>query len=95
LPIDRMIKKAYDLMQKRRVEPLGEGLYNVVGDHGTYTVAQRINGTVNCSCPGFVRRRRCSHSLAVLMLSRPSLLTTVEKEIRKAAERRESEPVQR
>ena len=95
LPIDRMFEKAYDLVQKRRVEQIDRGLYNVVGDHGTYTVAQRIDGTVNCSCPGFVRRRRCSHSLAVLMLNQPSLLRSIEREISKAADRGGLESAQR
>ncbi|MCS7120029.1 MAG: hypothetical protein RMJ07_06625 [Nitrososphaerota archaeon] len=81
MPIDRMIVKAYELIRKRRVEPIGDMLYNVVGDHGTYTVAQKIDGTVNCNCPGFARKKRCSHSLAVVMLNQPSLLKVVEKEI--------------
>lgn len=95
LPIDRMIEKAYDLMQKRRVEQIGQGVYNVVGEHGTYTVAQKIDGTVNCNCPGFVRRRRCSHSLAVLMLTQPSLMRTIEREIEKASDRSALESTKR
>ncbi len=90
LPIDRMFEKAYELIQKRRIEPIGDELYNIIGEHGTYTVARRINGTVNCSCPGFARRRRCSHSLAVLMLNQPSLLKTVQKEIERTASRAET-----
>ena len=89
------MEKAYDLMQKRRVEQIGHGVYNVVGDHGTYTVAQKIDGTVNCNCPGFIRRRRCSHSLAVLMLNRPSLLRSIEREIDRASDRSQSGPRQR
>jgi hypothetical protein len=84
-----MIEKAYDLVQKRKAEHIGEGVYNVVGEHGTYTVAQKIDGTVNCNCPGFVRRGRCSHSLAVLMLTQPALLRSVEKEVAKALGRTE------
>jgi len=90
LPIDRMFEKAYELIQKRRIEPIGDELYNIIGEHGTYTVARRIDGTVNCSCPGFARRRRCSHSLAVLMLNQPSLLKTVQKEIERTASRAET-----
>jgi hypothetical protein len=90
-----MFEKAYGLLQKKRVEQIDQGLYNVVGDHGTYTVAQRIDGTVNCSCLGFVRRRRCSHSLAVLMLNQPSLLRSIEREIGKAADRGGLESAQR
>jgi len=81
LPIDKMIEKAYELIQKKRVEPIGDMLYNVIGDHGTYTVGQKNDGTVSCNCPGFARKRRCSHSLAVLMLTQPSLLRAVEKEV--------------
>ena len=85
-----MIEKAYDLIKKRKAEHIGDGVYNVVGAHGTYTVAQKIDGTVNCNCPGFVRRGRCSHALAVMMLNQPSLLKSVEREISKASERAES-----
>jgi len=88
LPIDKMIEKAYDLLRKRRVEYIGEGTYNVVGEHGTYTVIRRIDGAVNCNCPGFIRRGRCSHSLAVIMLNQPSLLKSIQKEIEKASSRR-------
>jgi hypothetical protein len=85
-----MIEKAYDLIQKGKAEHIGEGVYNVVGEHGTYTVAEKIDGTVNCNCPGFVGRGRCSHSLAVLMLTQPTLLRSVEKEISRASGRTES-----
>jgi hypothetical protein len=85
-----MIQKAYNLIEKRKVEGIGDELYNVVGDHGTYTVARKINGTVNCNCPGFLRRRRCSHSLAVMMLNQPSLLRSIRKEISKQSDRSES-----
>jgi len=87
LPIDRMFEKAYELIQKRRIEPIGDELFNIIGEHGTYTVARRIDGTVNCSCPGFAKRRRCSHSLAVLMLTQPSLLRTVQKEVERSTGR--------
>jgi len=82
-----MFEKAYELIQKRRIEPIGDELFNIIGEHGTYTVARRIDGTVNCSCPGFARRRRCSHSLAVLMLTQPSLLRTVQKEVERSTGR--------
>jgi hypothetical protein len=85
-----MIEKAYNLVKKGKAEHIGEDVYNVVGAHGTYTVAQKIDGTVNCNCPGFVRRGRCSHALAVMMLNQPSLLKSVEREISKASERAES-----
>ena len=76
-----MIEKAYELVQKRRVEEVSEGVYNVVGEHGTYLVARRINGTISCTCPGFIRRGRCSHSLAVLLIHKPDLLRSIKREI--------------
>jgi hypothetical protein len=85
-----MIEKAYDLIKKGKAEHIGDGVYNVVGEHGTYTVAQKIDGTVNCNCPGFVRRGRCSHALAVLMILQPALLRSVERELGKTAGRAES-----
>jgi len=89
LPVDKMNEKAYDLIQKGKAEHIGDGVYNVVGEHGTYTVAQKIDGVVNCNCPGFVRRGRCSHALAVLMLIQPALLRSIEKEINKSSDRTE------
>lgn len=70
MPLERMIKKARKLIQSGRIEYMGNELYNVIGDHGTYTVGRHIDGTVTCSCPGFARKRRCSHSLAVILLIR-------------------------
>ena len=78
-----MIEKAYDLMQKGRVECISEETYNIIGDHGTYTVAHKFNGIVNCNCLGFISRKRCSHSLAVLMLTQPSILKIIKDQIRK------------
>jgi len=72
MPIDKMIEKARKLLQRGRVEYLSYGLYNVIGDHGTYTVARKIDGTVTCNCPGFTRKKRCSHSLAVMLLTQRS-----------------------
>jgi len=68
MPIEEMMEKARKLVQRGRVEYIGDDLYNVVGDHGTYTVAKKIDGTVTCNCPGFARKKRCSHSLAVILL---------------------------
>jgi hypothetical protein len=67
LPVDRMIEKARRLIRSGRIEYTGDGLYNVIGDHGTYTLARKIDGTVSCSCPGFIKKKRCSHSLAVIL----------------------------
>lgn len=77
-----MVEKAYDIVLKRKVEYIGEGLYNVVGTHGTYTVAEKFDETINCNCPGFMRRKRCSHSLAVMMLKQPNLFRTIRKQIK-------------
>jgi uncharacterized Zn finger protein len=90
-----MITKAYDLIQKKKVERLSEGTYNVVGEHGTYTVGRKLDGTVSCTCPGFARRGRCSHALAVMMLNNPALLRSIEKEARKAMAHGESGHTQR
>jgi hypothetical protein len=72
LSLDKLVEKAKKLLKGRRVETLGGGVYNVVGDHGTYTVVQDYNGKVSCNCLGFLRKRKCSHSTAVLMLTRSS-----------------------
>lgn len=81
MPLDEMIKKARKLIQRSRVEYIGDGFYNVVGDHGTYTVARKIDGTVMCNCPGFNRKKRCSHSLAVILLSRRPKRQIMEEEL--------------
>jgi len=65
---DKLVEKAEYLLSSDKVEALGGGKYNVVGDHGTYLVVQNYDGTVSCNCLGFLRLKRCSHSLAVLVL---------------------------
>jgi len=85
-----MIKKAYELVKSRRVEQVSEGVYNVVGDHGTYTVARKIDGTISCTCPGFIRRGRCSHSLAVLLIQKPNLLKSIKGQINRTTGKRSS-----
>jgi len=72
LSLDKLVEKAKKLLKSRRVEPLGSGVYNVVGDHGTYAVVQDYTGKVSCNCPGFVKKGKCSHSTAVLILNRSS-----------------------
>ena len=64
---DKLVEKAEMLLKSGRVESLGEGKYNVVGDHGTYFVVQNHDGKLSCNCLGFLRRRKCSHSTAVLL----------------------------
>jgi hypothetical protein len=67
---DRLIEKARKLAESGRVEQLATGVYNVVGDHGTYTVAQDYTGKYSCNCPGFLQKGRCSHITAVLLLTK-------------------------
>jgi hypothetical protein len=70
MPVDRLIEKARKLAQSGRVEPLGSGVYNVIGDHGTYTVAQNHTGKLSCNCPGYMQKHTCSHITAVMLLTR-------------------------
>ena len=67
-----MIEKAQRLLKTGRVECVGRDLYNVIGDHGTYTVAQTPEGKITCNCPGFRGKGRCCHSVAVIMLTKLS-----------------------
>jgi hypothetical protein len=69
MPIDKLVEKAEKLLKSRRVEPLSQGTYNVIGDHGTYTVVQDYSGKVSCDCPGFIKNRKCSHATAVIILT--------------------------
>ncbi len=81
MPLSRMIEKAYELIRGGRIEEIGDGVYNVIGEHGTYIVVRNIDGSVTCNCPGFTSKRRCSHSLAVMMLNQPILLKSIKREI--------------
>jgi len=90
LSLDRMIEKAYDLIRGRRIEQIESGVYNVVGEHGTYTVVRNLDGSVTCNCLGFVRKKKCSHSLAVIMLNQPALLMGIRREIEKEKKLRET-----
>ena len=69
-PIDRLFEKAKRLVESRRVEFLGQGVYNVIGDHGTYTVVQDYTGKWSCTCPGFMNKAKCSHVTAVILLTK-------------------------
>ncbi len=64
---DLMYEKARKLVESGRVEFLGNEVYNVVGDHGTYTVAIDHTGKVSCNCQGFLTKHKCSHALAVML----------------------------
>lgn len=66
---DPLYDKARKLAESGRIEFLGNGVYNVVGDHGTYIVAETPTGKLSCNCPGFLQKGRCSHSLAVMLLA--------------------------
>ena len=68
MSVDRMVEKARKLLESGKVERLDDGLFNVVGDHGTYIVVQSYDGKISCNCPGFVSKGRCSHSVAVNLL---------------------------
>jgi hypothetical protein len=69
MPMDRMIEKAEKLLKRGSVEQMDFDRYNVVGDHGTYTVVRTIDGKVVCNCPGFRGKGRCSHATAVIILT--------------------------
>ncbi|KON31352.1 hypothetical protein AC478_03010 [miscellaneous Crenarchaeota group-1 archaeon SG8-32-3] len=70
MPVGRLFEKARRLVESGRVESLGGGVYNVVGDHGTYTVVQDYTGKLNCSCPGFLQKAMCSHVTAVMLMTK-------------------------
>ena len=64
-PTDRLVEKARKLAESGRVEFLGNGAYNVIGDHGTYNVVEDYTGKLSCSCPGYLQKGKCSHIAAV------------------------------
>jgi hypothetical protein len=70
MPINRLIEKARRLVESHRVESLGQGVYNVIGDHGTYTVVQDYTGKLSCSCPGYMKKGKCSHVTAIVILTK-------------------------
>ena len=65
MPIHKMLEKADRILKRGRIERLDGGRFNVIGDHGTYTLVQSIDGKVHCNCPGYIEKGVCSHSLAV------------------------------
>ena len=69
MPINKLVEKAKKLLESHRVEPLDYGIFNVVGDHGTYTVVQDYSGKVSCNCIGFLKYKKCSHATAVIILT--------------------------
>ena len=69
MSVDRLFEKARRLVESDRVEALGQGVYNIIGDHGTYTVVQDHTGKWSCTCPGFLQKAKCSHATAVIILT--------------------------
>jgi len=67
---DPLFDKARKLADTGRVEFLGNGVYNIIGDHGTYTVAEDYKGKLSCNCQGFLQKKQCSHAVAVMLLSK-------------------------
>ena len=67
---DPLFDKARKLADTGRVEFLGNGVYNVIGDHGTYTVAEDYKGKLSCNCQGYLQKKQCSHVVAVMLLSK-------------------------
>jgi hypothetical protein len=70
MPVNRLFEKAKKLVESHRVESLGQGVYNVIGYHGTYTVVQDYTGKLSCNCPGFLKKAKCSHATAVMILTK-------------------------
>lgn len=70
MPAERLLEKARKLAETGRVEALGNNVYNVVGDHGTYTVAEDYTGKFSCNCPGYLQKHKCSHVTAVMFLAK-------------------------
>jgi predicted nucleic acid-binding Zn finger protein len=70
MPINRLFEKAIRLVESHRVESLGQEVYNIIGDHETYTVVQDYTGKLSCSCPGFMTKAKCSHVTAVMILKK-------------------------
>lgn len=70
LPVDKLLEKAQKLVESGRIEFLGNGVYNVIGDHGTYAVAEDYTGKLSCNCLGFLQKHRCSHVTAVMLLAK-------------------------
>jgi len=67
LGLERMSQKAFKLVKQGRVVKMDNDRYEVVGDHGIYTVARNNAGKLHCTCQGFQTRGRCSHVVAVMI----------------------------
>jgi len=71
MPLYKMLDKADRLLKAGRIERLDGGHFNVIGDHGTYSLVMK-DGRVYCNCPGFQEKGVCSHSLAVMKFTQSS-----------------------
>ncbi len=67
---DVMYEKARKLADSGRIEFLGNNVYNVIGDHGTYAVTEDFEGKLSCNCPGYLQKGRCSHVMAVTLMGK-------------------------
>jgi len=67
MPLDVMVEKAFRLVRDGKIEEIGGGRFNVIGDHGTYIVQMDPTGRLTCNCLGFSRRKICSHVAAVII----------------------------
>lgn len=62
---EKLVLKAKAIIKDKRISQLDTSSYEVKGDHGVYVVSKDAYGNYNCSCVGYLKRRICSHSLAV------------------------------
>jgi hypothetical protein len=65
--VEKLVLKAKTILKEKRISQLDKSSYEVKGDHGVYIVSRDAYGNYNCSCLGYLKRRMCSHSLAVRM----------------------------
>jgi len=63
--VEKLVLKAKTIIKDKRISQLDTSSYEVKGDHGVYVVSKDAYGNYNCSCVGYLKRRICSHSLAV------------------------------
>lgn len=85
--IEKMVKKAKQMIREGRVTRIDRSTYQVVGDHGTYMVIKGADGSYHCGCQGFVTRGFCSHALAVYLLeNRKRKVKEAKKEEKKEEE---------
>lgn len=66
---ENIFTKGRRLFEQGKVVPLGDGYYNVQGDHGIYEVRLRDDGSFSCGCEynSVDPRRMCSHVVAAVI----------------------------